>query len=87
MIALDDVLGEKHHLDRLAGTLRMPYDSALVLCRTRKGALDAVILTVAGDLLLAPVEYREVTYEAQEAARREHLIRLRIEFLLEFRRF
>ena len=80
-ITLDKKLGENDHLNRLAGALRMPDDAALALGGARKRTLDAVVLAVAGNFLLAPVKYNEVSDDAQEPLLVEHLVHLGIQLL------
>ena len=62
-VVFQNPLGQEHHHDALAATLRVPDDAALAVVYVLLRGLDAEILVYAGQLLDAAVEEHEVVHQ------------------------
>ena len=72
-VVLQNPLGQQHHDDALAASLRVPDDAALLLVDMRLGDLDAEILVHARQFLHAAVEQYEIINKFDEPFLPAHL--------------
>ena len=73
LLVLADPLCEPHHHQRLARSLRVPDDAALLLLDPRLGGIEREDLVRTHHLLHARVEDDGIVDESQEPLRLEHL--------------